>query len=101
LCPEPSILDCAPNELILKVSFKELFAIHINQYLPDFLTMLYRFFGHCVTSIGLLLLTYVYVTRIGTRFARIAIYTMITIVLSGAYIDFSFYSNNTIFIWYL
>ena len=48
--------------------------------------MIYRFFGWWVVSIGLLLLTYVYVTRIGTRLARNAIHTMITIVLSGVYL---------------
>ena len=84
--PEPWILDRAPNEFILKTPFKELFAADINQHLPDYLKMIYRFFGWWVVSIGLLLLTYVYVTRIGTRLARNAIHIMITIVLSGVYL---------------
>ena len=84
--PEPWILDRTPNEFILKTSFKELFAASINEHLPDYLIMIYKFFGWWVVSIGLLLLTYVYVTRMGTNLARNAIHTMIAGILSGVYL---------------
>jgi|TARA_Y100001949_G_C15955278_1_gene316683 hypothetical protein len=84
--PEPWVLDRIPNEIILKISFKELFAANINTHLPDYLKMIYRFFGWWVVSIGLLVVTYVYVTRMGTHIARNAILIAIFIVLSGVYL---------------
>ena len=86
LHPEPWILDRLPNEILLKISFEELFAANINAHLPDYLRVIYRFFGWWVVSIGLLVVIYVYVTRMGTHIARNAILIAIFIVLSGVYL---------------
>lgn len=83
LSPEPWILDKTANEDLLQTSFQKLFSAPINQHLPDYLTLSYRFFGWWVFSIGLLVLAYTFVTRLGTRLSRNVIHTILFLILAG------------------
>ena len=47
--------------------------------------MIYRFFGWWVVSIGLLIMTFVKVTRMGTSLARNSILGILLIILIGIY----------------
>ena len=38
---EPWMLDQLPNEALLQTSFSNLFASHINTYLPEYLRVIY------------------------------------------------------------
>ena len=89
--PKPWMLDQPPNEALLQTSFHTLFADDINAHLPDYLLVIYRFFGWWVLSIGLLIITYVQITRMGTALARNAILGVLLFILIGvAYIVFNF-----------
>jgi len=83
--PEPWILDQQPNEALLKTTFAELLTVDINRYLPNYLRVIYRFFGWWVISIGILILGLVQVTRMGTALARNLILGIIFIILIGIY----------------
>ena len=83
--PEPWLIDQRPNEALLQTSFNTLFSEKINAQLPTYLTVIYRFFGFWLTSIGLLIITYVKVTRMGTSFARNVLLGVIFIILVGIY----------------
>ena len=84
--PEPWILDQPPNEALLQTTFADLFTADINRHLPDYLRMIYRFFGWWVVSIGLLIMTFVKVTRMGTSLARNSILGILLIILIGIYL---------------
>jgi hypothetical protein len=85
------MLDQPPNEALLQTSFHTLFADDINAYLPDYLLVIYRFFGWWVMSIGLLTMTYIQVTKMGTALARNAILGVLLFILIGvAYMVFNF-----------
>jgi hypothetical protein len=89
--PEPWMLDQPPNEAVLQTSFQSLFAADINVHLPEYLLVIYRFFGWWVLSIGLLIMTYVQVTRMGTALARNSILGVLLFMLMGvAYMVFNF-----------
>ena len=89
--PEPWMLDQPPNEALLQTSFQNLFAAKINVHLPEYLLVIYRFFGWWVLSIGLLIITYVQITRMGTALARNAILGVLLFILIGvAYMVFNF-----------
>jgi hypothetical protein len=93
--PEPWILDQAPNEALLQTSFQTLFAADLNVHLQDYLLVIYRFFGWWVVSIGLLIMTYVQVTRMGTTLARNSILGVLLIILVGvAYMVFNFIPSS-------
>ena len=83
LHPEPWILDKLPNEALLQTSFSNLFAADINTHLQDYLQVIYRFFGWWVSSIGILIMTYVQVTRMGTALARNSILGVLLFILIG------------------
>ncbi|MBL51393.1 MAG: hypothetical protein CMG57_05490 [Candidatus Marinimicrobia bacterium] len=88
---EPWMLDQLPNEALLQTSFSNLFASDINTYLPDYLRVIYRFLGLWVISIGLLIITYVQVTRLGTPLSRISILGVLFCILIGiGYMVFNF-----------
>ena len=91
LYKEPWLLDKVPNEILLKKSFKELLSAEINYYLPSYLILVYKFFGLWLTSLGLLIINYVYITRMGTKESRFSIYLVLLIILMGIYyLVFSF-----------
>ncbi len=83
LAPEPWLLDESANTILLDESYENLFAADINRNLPDYLTLLYRFFGWWVSLIGLLTIGYTYVTRLGTHISRITIQIAYFIGLTG------------------
>jgi len=89
--PEPWMLDQPPNEALLQISFHTLFADDINAHLPAYLLVIYRFLGWCLISVGLLTMTYIQVTKMGTVLARNSILGVLLIILIGvAYMVFSF-----------
>lgn len=91
LHPEPWLLDKSPNEILLRTDFSKLFSANINAHLPDYLTVIYRFFGWWLITIGLLIITYLRTTRMGTKLARDSINMVLFIVLVGLYyLVFSF-----------
>ena len=83
--PEPWMLDQRPNEALLQTSFNTLFAEEINAHLPAYLTVIYRFFGLWLAGIGLLIISYVQVTRMGTFLARNVLLGVMFIILVGIY----------------
>ena len=89
--PEPWMMDQLPNETLLQTSFHTLFADDINAHLPDYLLVIYRFLGWFLISVGLLTITYIQVTKMGTALARSAILGVSLIILIGiAYMVFNF-----------
>ena len=83
LSPEPWLLDESANILLLGDSYENLFAEPVNKNLPDYLTLVYRFFGWWVSLIGMLTFGFTYVTRLGTHISRVIIQTIYFIGLSG------------------
>tara|TARA_B100001250_G_scaffold234135_1_gene200998 strand:+ start:1871 stop:2119 length:249 start_codon:yes stop_codon:yes gene_type:complete len=51
--PEPWLLDKAPNEALIQTTFKNLFSLEINKYLPSYLKVIYQFLGLWLITIGL------------------------------------------------
>ncbi len=82
---EPWLLDKPPNEVLLQTSFDILFLEKTNIGLPSYLTVLYRFFGLWMLTIGSLIIIYVYVTRLGTKIARNTIFIILFGTLVGIY----------------
>ena len=105
--PEPWMLDKSANVILLDESYSSLFSEPINRNLPKYLTLLYRFFGVWVTSLGLLILAFTIVTRLGTKIARaysqlITLYTLIGIsTLEFIFIPSSPFVYVTIILWLL
>ena len=83
LSSEPWMLDEYANTILLEESYKDLFAHPINENLPRYLTLLYRFFGLWVTTIGMLIMSFTIVTRFGTVMARNFIQSSVFITLIG------------------
>jgi len=81
--PQPWLLDKTANEALLQTTFQTLLAAPINRHLTDYMTLSYRFFGWWIISIGLLILAYTLVTRLGTALARNVIHIVLFIILSG------------------
>ena len=80
---EPWMLDESANIILLQESYQDLFAHPINKNLPQYLTLLYRFFGLWVTTIGMLITSFTIVTRLGTAMARGFIHIAFFITLIG------------------
>ena len=96
---EPWLLDKEENEKLLGVTYNTLFAQNVNQHLPDYLTLMYRFFGWWVVSIGLLISVYVLVTKMGTQLARNTLHIVTVIILTGIYcIEYHFIPESP-FLW--
>ncbi len=83
LSSEPWMLDEYANTILLEESYKDLFAHPINENLPRYLTLLYRFFGLWVSTIGMLIMSFTIVTRLGTVMARNFIQSSFFITLIG------------------
>ena len=81
LVDAPWLLDKAANEAALQMPFTKLFDADINQTLPDYLTIVYRFFGLWVLGLGSVICTYLLVTFMGTRRSRNSILTVLGIIL--------------------
>ena len=82
---EPWLLNQIPNEALLQTSFSILFSEKINIGLPLFLSMIYRFFGIWLLTIGSIIICYVYVTRLGTKIARNSIFAILLVTLVAIY----------------
>ena len=96
---DPWLLDKEANEALLTVTYNMLFSQSINQHLPDYLTLMYRFFGWWLVSIGILILLYVFVTKMGTQLARNSLYFATVIVLIGIYCIVLKFIPETPFMW--
>ena len=96
---EPWLLDKEANEKLLGVTYNTLFAQNVNQHLPNYLTLMYRFFGWWVVSIGLLISVYVLVTKMGTQLARNILHIVTAIILTGTYCIEYHFIPETPFLW--
>ena len=82
---QPWLLDKSPNEVLLQTSFDVLLSEKINIGLPSYLKVVYRFLGLYMLTIGLLIIGYVYITRLGTKIARDCIFLILFVTLLGIY----------------
>ena len=96
---EPWLLDKEANEKLLGVTYNTLFAQNVNQHLPNYLTLMYRFFGWWMVSIGLLVSVYVLVTKMGTQLARNILHIVTVIILTGIYCIEYYFIPETPFLW--
>ena len=80
-------------------TYNTLFSQNVNQHLPDYLTLMYRFFGWWVVSIGLLISVYVLVTKMGTQLARNILHVVTVIILTGIYCIEYHFIPETPFLW--
>lgn len=85
LHPEPWLLDQHANEALLQTSFNELFSDDANKFLPSYLMVIYRFFGLWLITIGLLVLSFVKITKLGTKQARFSIHSTLFLTLLSMY----------------
>ncbi len=99
LSPEPWLLDKSANTILLGVNYDVLFAQSVNKNLPEYLKLLYRFFGWWVSLIGLLTIGFTYVTRLGTHVSRITIQTIYLIGLTGVTLILLNYIPSTHFLY--
>ena len=83
LSPEPWLWDQSANEILLKTSFEELFSVPINRAFPDYLNLSHTFFGWWIVSIGMLILSFTIVTRLGTSLAMVLNGFVLLIILIG------------------
>ncbi len=92
---EPWMLDKTANEALLDLSYDELFSQDVNRNLPDYLTLMYRFFGLWVFAVGSLILAFVLITKMGTSLARNTILPILGVVLIAVYcIEFRFIPSS-------
>ena len=96
---DPWLLDKKANEALLMVTYEELFSQNENQYLPVYLTLMYRFFGWWLVSVGILILLYVFVTKMGTQLARNGLHFATVIVFIGVYCIVLKFIPETPFLW--
>ena len=96
---DPWLLDKEANETLLTVTYNMLFSQSVNQHLPDYLTLMYRFFGWWLVSIGMLILLYVFITKMGTQLARNGLHFATVIVLIGVYCIVLKFIPETPFLW--
>ena len=82
---QPWLLDKSPNEVLIQTSFDVLLSEKINIGLSSYLTIVYRFLGLYMLTIGLLIISYVYITRLGTKIARDCIFLILFVTLLGIY----------------
>lgn len=95
--PEPWLIDQLPNEKLLQTTFENLFSLKNNNYLPSYLKVIYKFFGLWLITVGLLILTFVKVTRLGTKQARIPIYsTLFFTLVTLYYLMFVYLETSTL-----
>lgn len=74
IADEPWLLDQGPNEILLKSSYVKLMASEINTHLGVYLSALYRFFGFWIFTIGLLILSFLQVTKLANLLSRLYFY---------------------------
>lgn len=84
--PEPWLLDQHANEVVLQLSFVQLFAADVNTNLPAYLTVIYRFFGWWVISIGSLISAYTFATGLETKRSRNILHGLLSLIVIVVYI---------------
>ena len=95
--PEPWLIDQPANEALLQISFDEIFSYSANKFLPSYLTVIYKFFGLWLITIGLLVLSYVKITRLGTKQARLLIHlTLVVTLLLMYYLIFKYLPSSSL-----
>lgn len=99
LASDPWLLDQAANEALLQTTFQQLLAADVNQYLGDYLTGLYRFFGWWIFSMGMLIVLYAHATRLDTPRVRNYAYAVLFMILGGVYILQLRFIPGTPFLW--
>ena len=92
---DPWLLDQSQNKALLQTPFNKQFSVEINNGLPLYLTTMYKVLGLCLLTIGLLIMNYIYVTRMGTKMARNSIFLILIITLLGVYYLFLNYLLST------
>ena len=85
LHPKPWLLDRAPNEALIGTSFQKLFSSSINNHLHLYLKAIHKFLGLCLITISLLTLSYLNITRLGTRSSRKHLYALFFLIFLGTY----------------
>ena len=78
---EPWLLDKIANEEALGMSFDNLFNESVNKTLPDYLRIIYRFFGLWITGLGIMICAYLLMVDLELKKSRYTILTIITIIL--------------------
>jgi len=81
LVEEPWLLDKLANEEALGMSFDELFDGSANENLPDYLRIIYRFFGLWITGLGLMICAYLLVADLQLKKSRYTLLTIVGIIL--------------------
>ena len=82
---KPWLIDQASSDIVLQTSLQNLLSIETNKLLPKYLIAIYRFFGLWLITTGLLTLSYVKITRLGTIKSRYGIHFIFFIVLCSMY----------------
>ena len=82
---QPWLLYKSLNEALLQTSFDVLLSEKINIGLSSYSTIVYKFLGLHMLTIGLLIIGYVYITRLGTKIARDCIFLILFVTLLGIY----------------
>ena len=82
---QPWLLYKSLNEALLQTSFDVLLSEKINIGLSSYSTIVYKFLGLHMLTIGLLIIGYVYITRLGTKIARNCIFLILFVTLLGIY----------------
>ena len=96
--PEPWLIDQLPNEELLQTTFEDLFSLKNNIYLPSYLKVIYTFFGLWLITVGLLILIFVKITRLGTKQARASIYvTLFFTLIILYYLMFTYLKTSPLF----
>jgi len=85
LHPEPWLLDRAPKEALIGTSFQKLFSAPTNRYLPTYFKVIYKSLGLCLITTSLVTLSYLNITRLGTRSSRKHMHTLFFLILVGVY----------------
>ncbi|MCF7808224.1 MAG: hypothetical protein K9N38_06850 [Candidatus Marinimicrobia bacterium] len=87
---EPWLLDQVANEAALGMSFQALFSADINHSLPDYLRIIYRFFGLWVTAIGVLFCSVTLAFELKAKLPRyIVLWINALILLSSLYLGYT------------
>ena len=95
--PEPWLLDRVLNEALIRTSFQKLFSASINRYLPTYFKVIYKFLGLCLIATGFVTLSYVNITRLGTRSSRKHLYTLFFLIFVGVYYLIFMYFSLSLF----
>ncbi len=78
---EPWLLDKVANEEALGMSFDSLFSASVNTTLPDYLRIIYRFFGLWITGLGVMFCVYLLMVDLQIKKSRAVILVAIGIIL--------------------